>query len=277
MKMSKKDPLVSVVMPAYNTEKYISEAIESILNQTFKDFEFIIIDDGSTDKTWEIIQSYAEKDKRIIPVKNEKNLKISRTLNKGIAMSKGKYIARMDADDWSYPSRLEKQVEFMERNTDVVVSGGYIVVCDETLSPVYVRKYPVTDKSIRSKMFIYNPFAHPSVMFRTFPIKEEKCVYDHNLHGAEDYDLYFRLGKRGKFANLNDVILKYRISDNSVSYKGHVRQGLLTLYIRFKAVTKYGYKIPVHFLLAQPFELLIILLVPFSLKNKIFSLMRKYI
>lgn len=275
--MNKKDPLVSVVMPAYNAEKYISEAIESILNQTFRDFEFIIVDDGSADKTWEIIQEYAKKDKRIIPVKNEENLKICKTLNKGIDLSRGKYIARMDADDWSFETRIEKQVFFMEDNPNVVVCGGYIEVCNENLSPMYTRKYPLTDKSIRKKLFIYSPFAHPSVMFRTFPIKREEYIYDYNLHDAEDYDLYFRLGKRGKFANLKDVLIKYRVSDNSISHKKHVRQGLLTLYIRCKAVIKYGYKIPPYLLLFQPIELLIILLFPFSLKNKVFSLMRKYV
>lgn len=275
--MSKKEPLVSVVMPAYNAEKYLSEAIESVLNQTFKDFEFIIIDDGSKDRTWEIIQDYAKKDGRIIPVKNEKNLKICKTLNKGVILSKGKYIARMDSDDWSYPDRFEKQIDFMENHPNVVVSGGYVEVSDENLATLYLKKYPLLDNEIRKKMFIYNPFTHPSVIFRSEIIKSEDPVYDHDFYDAEDYDLYFRLGKKGKLANIDDIILKYRVSSGSISYKRHVRQGLVTLLVRLKAVFKYGYSIPFYILLLQPVELLMVLILPASMKYKIFSLMRKYI
>lgn len=275
--MSRENPLVSVVMPAFNAEKYIPEAIESILNQTFKDFELIIIDDGSTDKTWNIIQEYAKKDGRIIPVRNEKNLKICKTLNKGVVLSKGVYIARMDSDDWSYPDRFEKQVEFMEKHQDVVVSGGYVEVSDENLATLYLKKYPLLDNDIRKKMFIYNPFTHPCVIFRSEELKLENPIYNHDFYDAEDYDLYFRLGKKRKMANINDVLLKYRVSSGSISFKRHVRQGLITLLVRLKAVFKYGYTIPFYILLLQPVELLMILLLPASLKYKIFSLMRKYI
>ncbi len=277
LKMSKENPLVSVVMPAYNAEKYIPEAIESILNQTFQDFEFIIIDDGSTDRTWEIIQEYAKMDGRIISVRNEKNLKICKTLNKGVGLSKGIYIARMDSDDWSCPDRFEKQVEFMEKHEDVVVSGGYVEVTDENLSTLYLKKYPTLDKDIRKKMFIYNPFTHPCVIFRSEIIKSEDPIYNHDFYDAEDYDLYFRLGKKGKLANINKVLLKYRVSSGSVSYKRHARQGLITFLVRLKAVFKYGYSIPFYILLIQPVELLMVIILPASIKYKIFSFMRKYI
>lgn len=275
--MSKEKPFVSVVMPAYNAEKYISEAIESILNQTFKDFEFIIIDDGSKDKTWEIVQDYAEKDERIVAVRNEKNLKICKTLNKGVKISKGKYIARMDSDDWSYQDRLKKQIDFMESHLNVVVSGGHVEVSDENLSILYLKKYPLLDKDIRKKMFIYNPFTHPCVIFRSDVIKTENPTYDHSFYDAEDYDLYFRLGKKGEMANIKEILLKYRVSSGSISFKRHVRQGLVTLLIRLKAVFKYGYSIPFYILLLQPVELLMVLLLPAWIKYKIFSLMRKYI
>jgi len=275
--MSSKTPLVSVVMPAYNAEKYISEAIESILNQTFKDFEFIIIDDGSTDRTWEIIQEYAKKDERIVPLRNDKNLKICMTLNKGIEASRGKYIARMDSDDWSYPNRLEKQVNFLEKNTDIVVCGGCLEVSDENLNLLYIRRYPTVDKIIRRKMFMYNAFAHPSVMFRGSSLREEEYYYDPDFYDAEDYDLYFRLGKNGSFANLEDILLKYRVSSTSISYKRHTHQGLITLKVRSKAVFQYGYRIPFLSLLLQPFELIIVLLLPASVKYKLFSFMRKYV
>ena len=185
------EPKLSVLMPAYNAEKYIGEAIESILNQTFKDFEFIIIDDCSTDKTWEIILDYSKKDDRIIALRNEKNLKISATLNKGIEIVKGKYIARMDADDWSYPDRLQKQHEFMEKNLEVGISGGTIEVCDENLKVLNKRAYNLTDEEIRKKIFRYSPFCHPATIYKT--VLAQKNYYNLDLETAEDYDFYFRV------------------------------------------------------------------------------------
>ncbi|MEI6490570.1 MAG: glycosyltransferase family A protein [bacterium] len=235
-------PKVSVLMPAYNAEKYIGEAIESILNQTFTDFEFIIIDDCSTDKTWEIIQEYAEKDKRIVAVKNEENLKISHTLNKGFDLAKGKYIARMDADDWSYPDRLKKQFDFMEANPEIGVSGGTMEVCDEKLVRNGYRRYNLTDLEIRKKIFRYSPFCHPLVMFRTEVIKNHGFKYGPVLAIAEDYDLYFRIGVVSKFGNLKDVLIKYRVVGTGTSISKARIQERLTLYIRLKAVFEYGYK-----------------------------------
>lgn len=127
------DPKVTVLMPAYNAEKYIETAIESILNQTYKDFEFIIVNDCSTDSTLDIIERYAKQDKRIKIISNKENQKIAQTLNNGLKEAKGKYIARLDADDWSYPERLEKQVNFMEENPDVVLSSGNMEICDGEL------------------------------------------------------------------------------------------------------------------------------------------------
>ena len=126
----KGNPKVSVVVPANNAERYISEAIESVLNQTFEDYELIIVNDGSTDRTEDIILDYQKMDPRIIYLKNEENLRICRTLNRGLEAARGDYIARMDADDWSYPARLEKQLDYMRNNPDVVLVGSFIHVAD---------------------------------------------------------------------------------------------------------------------------------------------------
>ncbi|MCA9308097.1 glycosyltransferase family 2 protein, partial [candidate division WWE3 bacterium] len=122
----KTNPLVSVITPAYNVEHVLEETIKSVLNQTYNNFEFIILDDASPDNTWQIIQKWAKKDKRIIPVKNEINLYIAENRNKGLLLAKGKYIVWQDADDISVSSRIEKQVEFMEQNPDVAICGGYL-------------------------------------------------------------------------------------------------------------------------------------------------------
>ncbi len=197
-----KAPRVSVLMPAYNAEKYIAEAIESILNQTFQDFEFIIVDDGSRDDTWNIIKKFAILDSRIVPIRNEVNLRISATLNKGILISRGEYIARMDSDDWSYPKRLETQIAFMDKNPNVVICGGVMELCDSGLKCINTRTYALFNKEIRNRIFRYSPFCHAATMYRLNAIRKAGG-YNSELSDAEDYDMYFRLGHFGEFANLN--------------------------------------------------------------------------
>ena len=231
-------------MPAYNAEKYIAEAIESILNQSFKDFEFIIIDDCSIDKTWEIIQKYAEKDKRIVKMRNEENLRISRTLNKGIEIAKGKYIARMDADDRSYPDRLEKQFYFMEKNPEIGISGGTMEVCDEKMNILNKRKYNLEDEEIRKKLFRYSPFCHPLVIYKTELARKIKG-YNEKFYVSQDYDFYFRIGLLCQFGNLRDVLLKLRTHSKSSSVQKAKDQERFTLMIRKKATKEYGYKMSI--------------------------------
>lgn len=260
-------------MPAYNAEKYISEAIESILNQTFTNFEFVIIDDCSTDKTWEIIQKYAQKDKRIIAIKNEKNLKLSATLNKGIEVCKADYIARMDADDWSYPNRLAKQYEVISKDSKIGILGGSMEVCDEDLKVLNFRKYNISDSEIRKNLFKYSPFCHPATMFKKEALLKER--YNSYLDLAEDYDLYFRIGREYKFENLSDVLLKYRTSITQSSSSRAHKQQYLTLYIRLKAIMEYGYAVSIQDVLSSLLQLILIPTLPQSLKISLFNLLRK--
>jgi len=261
-------------MPAYNSEKYISVAIDSILNQSFKDFEFIIIDDGSTDTTWEIIQEYAEKDVRIVPVRNEENLKTTKTLNKGVNLAKGKYLVRMDADDWSYPYRIQKQFEFMEQNPNVVVSGGSIEVCDENLNVKNKRKYPNSDVDIRKKIFRYNPFAHPSIIMRKDKVIEVG-MYDEKLPLTQDYDLYFRLGNAGKFANLDKILIKLRTHSQSSSMSKEKEQERIAIQTRFKANKEYGYEMTLIDKAYSVIQWLSIYIVPGKIKFWLFNLFRR--
>ena len=266
-------PKVSVLIPAYNAEKYLGEAIESILNQTFTDFEFIIIDDCSTDKTWEIIQKYSKKDKRIIAIKNEENLKLSATLNKGIDICKAEYIARMDADDWSYPDRLQKQYDVISKDPKIGILGGAMEVCDEKLEIKNIRKYNLSDSEIRKSLFKYSPFCHPATIFKKEALLQYK--YSIELNDAEDYDLYFRIGKNWEFANCEDTVLKYRISSAQVSTKKAKRQQYLTLYIRLKAIVEYGYKASIKDILSSLLQLILIPILPNSVKVALFNLLRK--
>lgn len=265
---------VSVLMPAYNAEKYLGQAIDSILNQTFTDFECIIIDDCSTDNTWKIIQKYVKKDSRIVGVKNEKNLGIAGNLNKAISLSKGKYLARMDADDWAYPDRFEKQVFFLDANLEVGIVGGAMEVYNEALDTVlYVRSYYKDDTSLRKYIFKQSPFSHPCIMYRKEVIKDN--LYNENLSPAEDYDLYFRVGKKYKFANLSDIVLKYRTSSTQASTSKANRQQYLTLYIRLKALVEYGYKVSTKDILSSLLQLILIPILPTSFKVTLFNFLRQ--
>lgn len=269
-------PSISVLMPAYNAEKYISLAIESILNQTLRNFELIIIDDCSTDDTWNIIQQYANKDSRIKGYRNAVNSKICKTLNRGISLVKGDLIARMDADDWSYPERLEKQFQLMKENEDIVISGGTIEICDSEMIVLNKRKYNLSDKKIREKIFKYSPFCHPAVIMRTGAILKAG-KYDENLFDAEDYDMYFRIGKFGEFKNLPDTILKLRTSPSSVSQKNARRQEKLTLKIREKATKEYGYKMNYSDKLYFYAQLMSMYIIPQKFKFRLFNFFRKYL
>lgn len=266
-----KKPLVSVLMPAYNAEKYIGEAIESILNQTYKNFEFIIVDDASTDSTWKIIQNYAKKDGRLIALKNKTNLKICKTLNKGIKVAIGKYIARMDADDWSYPDRLEKQIKYMQKNPSLVISGGAMLICDEVMKPFAMRTYASNNQILRRKIMRYSPFAHPSVIFKTDIARK---VGGYHMLYAEDIELYLNLGQFGNFGNLSDVLIKYREIPTSMTNTKLKITELHTLQLRLKAYLKLRYNASIVDFIYNFFHLISIYIIPTRLKIFIFNRIR---
>ena len=189
-------PMISVVMPVYNAEKYVAEAVESILQQTYTDFEFIIIDDCSTDNSYGILQTYAAKDIRIRLFKNDVNNKLPKTLNFGIAQSNGKYIARMDADDISLPERFAKQVEFMESHPEIGVCGTWIKeFIDENKQITRMVEYPVEHKLISiTLLFDENCLAHPSTLLKREIFTDIQLYYESSFGGAaEDYELWVRL------------------------------------------------------------------------------------
>ena len=209
-------PKISVVMATYNREKYVGLAIESILRQTYKDFEFIIIDDCSTDNTAKIIQKYAEKDKRISFHQNEKNMGLIYNLNLGFSLAKAKYIARMDDDDIAMPSRFEKQVKFLDKNPDITVLGTFIEpLGDDNVSSWIDLSTP---EEIEVSMHFYNPMCHPSVMIRKEFLVKNKLEYSKDALHAEEYDLWARIILNGgKFANLTEPLMQYRIVGNRIS------------------------------------------------------------
>lgn len=199
-------PRVTVLMPVYNGEEYLREAVDSVLNQTFTDFELLIINDGSTDKSVEIIESYSDSSIRL--VHNEKNIKLGATLNKGLHLARGEYIARMDCDDISLPSRLEKQVAFMDSNPKIVVCGTWIRTFGGATSSV--SRYATDSDNIRCIMLFDSSMAHPSVMMRRECLINNKLLYDEEMKYAQDYDLWVRCAQLFPLKNIDEVLLLYR-------------------------------------------------------------------
>lgn len=209
-------PKISVVMPAYNAEKYIGKSIDSILNQTYGDFEFIIINDGSKDSTKEIILSYS--DNRIVYLENEINSGIVVTLNKGLEYATGEYIARMDADDIAVAERLEKQIEFMEKNKDVGVLGTGICIFGEDVHE-QVRVFTTNPEQLKAELIFNSCIAHPTVMMRSNILKSNGLSYDLEYAGAEDYNLWWKIAKISQIATIPDLLVKYRIHSSQITKK----------------------------------------------------------
>ncbi len=205
----KSEPLVSVLMPVYNCEKYIFESVKSVLNQTFTDFELIIIDDCSTDATLSIIKSI--NDSSIILIEKPKNSGYTDSLNHGISIAKGTYIARMDGDDICMPERFEKQVAFLNANREVILCGTAIQI----IGSDKVLKHPLKHEEILVKLCFGTSFCHPSIMVRKEILLENN--YNKNFEPAEDYELWTRLAFLGKLANLDTVLLQYREHPNQIS------------------------------------------------------------
>lgn len=203
---------VSVLMPVYNAGEFLRLAIESILNQTFSDFEFIIFNDGSTDESSKIVRSY--KDPRIKFYDYSQNSGYVIHLNTGIEIARGKYIARMDADDIAHPQRLEKQVSFLEKHPEIGVLGGWLQTIEDVPT---LFKYPESNGEILMKMMQDNPMGHPVVTMRRDILIENKIRYDNSYVPAEDYKMWSLLTDVTKLANLQEVLLYYRKHEGQIS------------------------------------------------------------
>lgn len=200
-------------MPAYNAEKHIGEAISSVLNQTFTDFEFLIINDGSTDSTEKIIRKF--NDDRINLVRNSSNLGLITTLNKGLELAKGKYIVRMDSDDISLPERLMCQFDFMEMNISVAACGGWTKMFGGSRLRLF-KLNKIRSEDIPAMMFIDPPLSHPSAIIRKSVLQKYNIRYDSRYLYCEDYKLWFDLSKVGKLANIHMILLRYRLSGEQI-------------------------------------------------------------
>ena len=229
----KQESLISVIMPVYNGEKYLSEAIESILNQTYRNFEFLIINDGSTDTSEEIICSYT--DPRIFYLKNDKNRGLVYTLNYGISVARGEYIARMDADDISFPHRFEKQIEAFDIDSDLGLCGTWAKVIGSNT----ILKVETEHERIKCGLFFTNQFIHSSVMLRKDILIELGNYYDENNFPAEDYGLWIELSCKIKLVNIPLILIEYRVHPTQISTFRSEKQKQLTHSLRLKQIINF--------------------------------------
>ena len=202
-------PLVSVILPTYNRGQYIAKAVESVWRQSYKNLELIIINDASTDATGELVSVFSKHNPRITILRNETNLGIVASLNKGIGVAQGKYIARLDDDDiWCDDKKIEKQVDFLEKNPEYCLTGGGVIKIDKNGKEIVRYLLPEKDEDIRKTILINNAFAHTTVLFRKDTFLKVGG-YDEQFAFIEDWDLWLKMGKIGKFYNFQEFFVYY--------------------------------------------------------------------
>jgi glycosyltransferase involved in cell wall biosynthesis len=218
------NPKISIIMSVYNSERFLAEAIESILGQTFKEFEFIIINDCSTDNSLKIINEYKRNDERIRLIENSQNIGLTKSLNLGIKVSKGRYIARIDADDIALNKRLEIQYNYLEKNKDIFLIGAGAYNFSSSINAAFTTIHkPLTDHlDIKERLYNKNCIYHPTIMFRN-----EKFLYREKFVYAQDYDFYLLLLSKNKnLSNIAEPLNRYRINDGAISWVNKGKQKL---------------------------------------------------
>ncbi|MFA6005779.1 MAG: glycosyltransferase [Patescibacteria group bacterium] len=271
-------PLVSVVMPVYNAGRFLSEAIDSILNQTYRKFEFIIIDDASTDESWSVIKQYKRKyPKKIFAIRMAKNMNRGgdTCASEGIKRARGQYIARMDADDISHPERLAKQVAYLQKHQDIFMVGSSAYVINGDGKRTGEKNMPTTNEAIYREYFTFHPMIHPTIMFRNGVVKQ-KPFYKTVLPTNNDYYTFFEFISKGlKFANMSEHLLHYRIYGKNDSLR-HIKKSFLnTLRARWSIYKTYGYPLDLRTVVQNLTQCAVVLLLPESITYFIYLFARK--
>ena len=266
--MMKSTPKISVIMPYYNCAKFLDESIKSILNQTFSDFEFIIIDDCSTDESAEIVKRYL-RDERIIFIKNQTNKKITYNLNLGLKLAKSNIIARIDGDDTCESSRFAKQYEFLLNNNEVSVVGSFIKIINENGEQIDYRTKPISQDGIIDRIFYYSPLAHNSLMFRKDVVENIGGYRQLWEKFPEDLDLYYRLILSGyKIANIPEFLVSYRYTPTSCAHESKTR-ALVEFRLKKKIIKDFDVSVSI--------KVLVIIYVQFLINYIVTGRQRQYI
>ncbi|MFA4845408.1 MAG: glycosyltransferase [Patescibacteria group bacterium] len=243
---------LSILMSVWNGERYLRTAVESLLAQTYQEFELLIVNDASSDRTSQILHELSQQDPRVRIITNKTNLGLTRSLNRALQDIQSDYVARMDADDIALPDRLEKQVAFLESHPDVgIVGTAYqfigadndVIGAHRRSSRIYggqERHPPTQDAQLRRVLIRYNPFLHSSVMIRK-TLLDRVHGYDETYHRAQDYDLWMRLSPLTRLANLPDVLMQKRFTTVMISYAKEREQIRSALRVRWNAIRRRQY------------------------------------
>lgn len=234
-----KIPEISVLMSVYNGEAFLAQALESILGQSFSDFELVVVEDASTDRTAQILAQYQAKDARIRVIKNTQNLGLTASLNRGLEVAQGRYIARMDADDISLPERFMTQYWFMEEHLSVAACGSLVRVIDETGKMLGEKNLALSYEDIKKKMLFNNQFIHSTLFFRASMLREIGG-YDETFQKSQDYELMLRLCAQYPVVNLREKLLQFRLHADSLSWTGREQQKS-AIRARYMAIRKYHF------------------------------------
>jgi glycosyltransferase involved in cell wall biosynthesis len=264
--------LISVLMPNFNKARFIREAIASITNQSFQDWELIIADDGSDDGSWELIEEAAAADKRIKAFRCS-HMGLISIRNFALSKVSGEFIAALDSDDWSYPERFSKQLAYMEEHPDCGVLGSDYEVIDEQGTYIESVSQPLLDEEIRRSFFFFNPIRHSSIFFRRACVLE-LGAYSPDWFAAEDLEILMRFGTKWKLANLSDKLIKYRIFSSNFSHQQQRAMIRSTLRLRCYAAKRLNYQWPRWSRLAYVFTSLMLFIPPTRVQG-IFSWIRR--
>jgi len=242
-------PLISVVMSVYNDESYLAYALESIIDQTFKDWELVIINDGSTDNTEKIIYSYMKKTTKIRLINNESNIGLSASLNKGILASRSDIILRVDSDDVNLPDRFSRQFDYLRRNIDIDVVGSSAYLINDKGESIGLVNVPTLHNEIVSLSFFHTFFLHPSVAIRR-SFFDRVGLYDDTFRRGQDKELWMRGRDLGShYANIEEPLIKYRQQRSKMSFKN--------IYLEVKTMSRLGIQHKVNY---WPFYVLLVLI-----------------
>lgn len=270
--MNLKQPLISIIMPVHNAGQFLAPALNSIISQTYTNWELICIDDSSTDSSLSTIKEYQSFEKRIKILQNKKKSGIGYCLNKGLKKAKGEFIARMDADDISLPERFAKQVHLLKTHKDLVACGGQIAMINAKGAIFAHKKFPLDSKTLYSMIMKMVPIQHPLLVAKASVLKSFR--YFENLTTGEDVDMLFYLLSKGNISNVDSVIYQYRKHDTSNGYHNVKKTFAITFESRFRAIKKYGYKPSLKGILVTFGQYIIVNTLPSKMVVEIFEAIR---
>lgn len=277
-RVKNKVPALSVVMPCYNAEKYLASAINSVMKQTFRDFEFIIIDDASEDSSWEIIQKFAKRyPKKIRAYQNDRNIKQALTVNRALDLARADFIARMDADDIALPDRFAKQLDYLNLHKKTVAVGSQCLVIDSKGKITGEKHFPTSFEDIYKYIFKFCPAQQPTFMIAKKRLPRDFQFYNHNLSPVEDVELLFKLFKYGRVENMSDYLLLYRIHDNNSSLKSFRKSFFLTLLSRIRGVAFHDYKPSFEGIIYTAAQILAVSFLPKKTNENLYKFFKSFV